>query len=83
MSKIEQGSMDVSTYYTELVTLWEEHRNYVELPVCNCGKCECDAAALWQKLQERSRVTKFLMGLTESYEQNRRTYLDVEADSNH
>ncbi|XP_048613547.1 uncharacterized protein LOC125587334 [Brassica napus] len=26
LSKTEQGSMDVSTYYTELVTLWEEHR---------------------------------------------------------
>ena len=47
--------MDVSAYYTELVTLWEEHRNYVELLVCTCGKC--DAAGLWEKLQHRSRVT--------------------------
>lgn len=38
LSKIEQGSMDVSAYYTDLVTLWEEHRNYVELHVCTCGK---------------------------------------------
>lgn len=75
LSKIEQGSMDVSTYYTELVTLWEEHKNYVELPVCTCGKCECDAAALWEKIQERSRVTKFLMGLNESYDQTRRHIL--------
>lgn len=75
LSKIEQGSMDVSTYYTELVTLWEEHKNYVELPVCTCGKCECDAAALSEKLQERSRVTKFLMGLSESYDQTRRHIL--------
>lgn len=43
LSKLEKGSMDVSVYYTELVTLWEEHRNFVELPVCTCGKCECDA----------------------------------------
>lgn len=50
LSKIEQGSLDVSTYYTELVTLWEECRNYVELPVCTCGKCECAAAGLWEKL---------------------------------
>ena len=55
LSKSEQGSMDVSAYYTELVTLWEEHRNYVELLVCTCGKC--DAAGLWEKLQHRSRVT--------------------------
>lgn len=75
LSKIEQGSMDVSTYYTELVILWEEHKNYVELPMCTCGRCECDAAHLWEKLQQRSRVTKFLMGLNESYEQSRRHIL--------
>ncbi|XP_048609123.1 uncharacterized protein LOC111202900 [Brassica napus] len=75
LSKIEQGSLDVCAYYTELITLWEEHRNFVELPVCTCGKCECDAASLWEKLQHRSRVTKFLMGLNESYEQTRRHIL--------
>ncbi|XP_056864953.1 uncharacterized protein LOC130511650 [Raphanus sativus] len=75
LSKLEQGSMDISAYYTELVTLWEEHRNFVELPVCTCGKCECDAASLWEKLQQRSRVSKFLMGLNESYEHTRRHIL--------
>ena len=75
LSKIEQGALDVSTYYTELVTLWEEHKNYVELPICTCGRCECDAANLWEKLQQRSRVTKFLMGLNETYEQSRRHIL--------
>lgn len=68
LSSIQQGSDDVTTYYTALVTLWEEHKNYVELPVCSCGKCECNAAELWERLQERSRVTKFLMRLNESYE---------------
>ncbi|XP_010513597.1 PREDICTED: uncharacterized protein LOC104789625 [Camelina sativa] len=67
--------MDVSTYYTALLTLWEEHKNYVELPVCTCGRCECDAAAKWERLQQRSRVTKFLMGLNESYDQARRHIL--------
>ena len=72
LSKIEQGSMDISKYYTALVILWEEHCNFVELPICTCGKCECDAAALWEKIQHRSRVTKFLMGLNESFEHTRR-----------
>ncbi|XP_013709354.1 uncharacterized protein LOC106413059 [Brassica napus] len=75
LSSIQQGSMDVSAYYTALVTLWEEHKNYVELPVCSCGKCECNAAELWERLQQRSRVTKFLMGLNESYESTRRHIL--------
>ncbi|XP_048593450.1 uncharacterized protein LOC125576944 [Brassica napus] len=75
LSIIQQGSMDISTYYTELVTLWEEYQNYVDLPVCTCGKCECNAALSWEKLQQRSRVTKFLMGLNEAYEATRRHIL--------
>lgn len=52
-----------------LITLnWSLYRYYVELPLCTCGKCECNAAHLWEKMQQRSRVAKFLMGLNESYE---------------
>lgn len=75
LSNIQQGSSDVSTYYTELVTLWEEYQNYVDLPLCTCGKCECNAALSWEKLQQRSRVTKFLMGLNEAYDSTRRYIL--------
>ncbi|XP_056865811.1 uncharacterized protein LOC130511929 [Raphanus sativus] len=75
LSRLQQGSLDVSAYYTSLVTLWEEHKNYVDLPVCTCGKCECNAAQLWERLQQRSRVTKFLMGLNESFEPTRRHIL--------
>lgn len=75
LSTIQQGSMDISTYYTELVTLWEEYKNYIEIPVCTCGRCECNAALLWEKMQQRSRVMKFLMGLNEAYESTRRHIL--------
>lgn len=75
LGSIQQGSMDVTTYYTELVTLWEEYRNYVEIPVCTCGKCECNASQSWESLQQRSRVIKFLMGLNESFESSRRQIL--------
>lgn len=75
LSNIQQGSSDVSTYYTELVTLWEEYQNYVDLPLCTCGKCECNAALSWEKLQQQSRVTKFLMGLNEAYDSTRRHIL--------
>lgn len=75
LSNIQQGSVDISTYYTELVTLWEEHQNYVDLPVCTCGKCECNTVVSWEKLQQRSRVTKFLMGLNESFDATRRHIL--------
>lgn len=33
LSNIQQGSLDVGTYYTELVTLWEEFQNYVDFRV--------------------------------------------------
>ncbi|XP_013727615.1 uncharacterized protein LOC106431362 [Brassica napus] len=75
LSTIQHGSMDRNTYYTELVILWEEYQNYVDLPVCTCGKCECSATLSWEKLQQRSRVTKFLMGLNEAYEATRRHIL--------
>ncbi|XP_013607478.1 PREDICTED: uncharacterized protein LOC106314084 [Brassica oleracea var. oleracea] len=42
---------------------------------CTCGRCECNAALLWEKMQQRSRVTKFLMGLNEAYESTRRHIL--------
>ncbi|KAG2264749.1 hypothetical protein Bca52824_071828 [Brassica carinata] len=54
LSALQQGSMDVTTYYTELVTLWEEYKNFIYLPICTCGHCECNAALLWEKLQERN-----------------------------
>ncbi|XP_013617307.1 PREDICTED: uncharacterized protein LOC106323784 [Brassica oleracea var. oleracea] len=77
LGTIQQGSMDVTTYYTELVTLWEEYKNFIDLHVCTCGRCECNAAALWEKLQEHSRVMKFLMGLNESYDASRRQILMI------
>ena len=75
LSTLSQGSLDVSAYYTELITLWEEYKNYIELPVCTCGHCECNAALLWEQLQQCGRVTKFLMGLNDTYEKTRRHIL--------
>lgn len=69
--------MDVTTYYTKLVKLWEEYKNLVDLLACTCGKCECNSAALWEKLQEWSRVMKFLMGLNESYDASWRHILMI------
>lgn len=75
LGSIQQGSMDETTYYTELITLCKEYKNYVEIPVFTCGKFECNAAQSWESLQKRSLVTKFLMGLNESFESSRRQIL--------
>lgn len=74
---IQQGPLHVSSYYTELVILCEEYKNYVEIPVCTCGRCECNAALLWEQLQQCSRVTKLLMGLNEAFESTRRYILMI------
>ena len=47
----------------------------MEIPVFTCGKFECNAAQSWESLQKRSLVTKFLMGLNESFESSRRQIL--------
>ncbi|XP_010474029.1 PREDICTED: uncharacterized protein LOC104753478 [Camelina sativa] len=75
LGSLQPGSMDVNGYYTELVTLWEEYTNYIEIIVCTCGRCECNAAVLWERLQQRSKVTKFLMGLNDGFDQTRRHIL--------
>lgn len=37
-----------------------------------CGRCEYNAALLWEQLQQRGCVTKFLMGLNDTYENTHR-----------
>lgn len=44
-----------------------------------CGKCECSIAVFWERLQECSKVTKFLMGLNDSYEQTHRHIIMLKA----
>lgn len=60
---LQQGSMDLATYYTTLKTLWDE----LEGASCvdNCRNCGCCKAM--QKQSEQSKIVKFLAGLNESY----------------
>ncbi|CAA7043502.1 unnamed protein product [Microthlaspi erraticum] len=60
---LHQGSMDLSTYYTKLKTLWDE----LDGASCEetCHDCKCCKAT--DTKAEHSRVIKFLAGLNESY----------------
>jgi len=73
LSSLQQGSMDVSTYL--LYRIGYSLGRIQELCRIACGRCECNAATLWERLQQRSRVTKFLMGLNDAYEATRRHIL--------
>lgn len=70
-----QGSLDLSAYYTCLITLWEELKNFEELPSCTCGKCTCGSNDRWIQLYERRNIVCFLMRLNESFAQARRKLL--------
>ncbi|KAG7588381.1 Integrase catalytic core [Arabidopsis suecica] len=60
---LQQGTMDLATYYTTLRTLWNE------LDASDCVKlCKsCDCCKAMDKRGDNARVIKFLAGLNESY----------------
>ena len=43
--------------------MWSELSNYIKIPRCTCGKCECEVGAQVVKLMEEERTHQFLMGL--------------------
>ncbi|KAG7568260.1 Retrotransposon gag domain [Arabidopsis thaliana x Arabidopsis arenosa] len=75
LDRLHQGSLDLSAYYTRLTTLWEELKNFEELPSCTCGKCTCGSNDRWIQLYERRNIVRFLMRLNESFTQARRQIL--------
>ncbi|XP_019059537.1 PREDICTED: uncharacterized protein LOC109117186 [Tarenaya hassleriana] len=68
LRSLSQGSTDVSTYYTKLLTLWEELKAVRNNPKCSCGRCACDLNQKWYEHHEEDFVIEFLFGLNDSYE---------------
>ncbi|KAG7551468.1 Retrotransposon Copia-like N-terminal [Arabidopsis thaliana x Arabidopsis arenosa] len=68
LAGLRQGSLDVNTFYTKLVTIWEEVKSAQDFPICQCGGCDCELDRKWMDLFERNFVIKFLFGLNDSYE---------------
>ncbi|XP_020881499.1 uncharacterized protein LOC110228403 [Arabidopsis lyrata subsp. lyrata] len=75
LDRLHQGSLDLNAYYTRLTTLWEELKNFEELPSCNCGNYTCGSNDRWLQLYERRNIVRFLMRLNESFTQTRRQIL--------
>ncbi|XP_073017752.1 uncharacterized protein [Primulina eburnea] len=65
LNGLQQGSMDVSTYYTCMRTLWDELKEFQPVSVCKSG-----AIKDWINYHNQECSMQFLMGLNESYEQN-------------
>ena len=70
---LQQGALDINTYYTRFKVLWEEVKNFQPLPVCHCGGLQ-----VWLEYQQQENVIEFLMGLNDSYAQTRGQILMME-----
>jgi len=59
----KQGGLEVVEFYSKLMGMWSELNNYVKIPRCTCGKCECDVGGKVARLMEEEHTHQFLMGL--------------------
>ncbi|XP_073067135.1 uncharacterized protein [Primulina eburnea] len=73
LNELQQGSMDISSYYTRMRTLWDELKDFQPISVCNCGSMK-----EWLNYHNQECVMQFLMGLNESYAQIRAQILMME-----
>lgn len=65
---LRQGSMNLSTYYTTLKTLWDNLDGAEASEPCQCcKKSNCDGQLAAKSKVNRGRIIKFLAGLNEKY----------------
>jgi len=38
----KQGELEVVEFYLKLMGMWSALNNYIRIPKCTYGKCECD-----------------------------------------
>ncbi|XP_056846471.1 uncharacterized protein LOC130497579 [Raphanus sativus] len=60
---LQQGPLDLATYYTSLKTLWDELDGASCITTCH----HCDCCKAMETKANHSKVIKFLAGLNESY----------------
>lgn len=68
MHSMRQGDRNVSTFFTDLKTLWEELESLRPTPTCVCDSvCICNLTQSMQNFKESEYVICFLKGLNDSY----------------
>jgi len=63
LTSCKQGSLDVIEFYSKLMEMWSEIEDYVKIPHCTCGKCECRIGERIVKMFDEEKAHQFLMGL--------------------
>ncbi|XP_075088478.1 uncharacterized protein LOC142170460 [Nicotiana tabacum] len=66
INDLSQGTLGITTYYTQLKKLWEELSTLSAKTQCNC-QCTCGAKENMHKAEQNRRLIQFLMGLNEVY----------------
>ncbi|XP_027771553.1 uncharacterized protein LOC107015230 isoform X2 [Solanum pennellii] len=66
INDLNQGILDITTYYTRMKRLWEELNSLCVSSQCSCV-CVCGAKANVQKAEQDRRLIQFLMGLNVVY----------------
>jgi Trp operon repressor len=67
IATITQGSNSVSSYYTQLKSVWDELSNYRPVPQCSCGRCICGCTKTIMDFHHQEYIYHFLMGLNDSF----------------
>lgn len=62
ISRLNQGTETISTYYLKLKHLWDEYASLFTLP-----SCECYTAQKYLKHEEQQKLLQFPIGLNDSY----------------
>ncbi|GJZ75415.1 putative RNA-directed DNA polymerase [Tanacetum coccineum] len=63
IASTRQGGASVSTYFTQLRSIWDEAQSIYPFPRCSCNKYVCDVGKKINEHQEKERLYEFLMGL--------------------
>nr|XP_043616027.1 uncharacterized protein LOC122587938 [Erigeron canadensis] len=67
IASTRQNGASVSTYFTQLRSIWDEAQSIHPFPRCSCDKCECDVGKKINEHQEKERLYEFLMGLDSEF----------------
>ncbi|XP_047314129.1 uncharacterized protein LOC124917880 [Impatiens glandulifera] len=78
ISNLRQGTLSLEKYFSKLKKLWDELLVLEPLPSCDCDPktiCCCRMTKLVIQLDTANKLTQFLMGLNEYYDNARQQIL--------
>ncbi|KAL0435806.1 UNVERIFIED_CONTAM: Retrovirus-related Pol polyprotein from transposon RE1 [Sesamum radiatum] len=71
MSTVSQQDQSLTAYFTRIMKLWNEITCLAPPPKCKCGRCICGVNNAISESTASSQLMQFLMGLHESYNNER------------